>query len=169
MIVTVMFMVLYLSYASSRVTLYSIRESRVCLSEQSMTSMKFSACTRNPKRGEEKRLPTSFVGRSIGHQSMLHVELKFRTMVNFQVTEEFLMWTTVGRDLLERQSLFPKLDNVLFNEQTLTPLIDAGNGIAFIPWCSGRIIRGHGKGILVKFDGFMYLNTSKTFAVMPVI
>ena len=60
-------------------------------------------------------------------------------------------------------------DNVLFNGGILTRLIDAGNGIAFIPWCSGRIIRGHGKGILVKFDRFMYLNTSKTFAVMPVI
>jgi hypothetical protein len=61
---------------------------------------------------------------------------------------------------------------VHFSEKNIRSLIDAGNGVyAFIPWDSdrGRIIRGHGKGILVKFDGFMYQKKGSFYKVTPVI
>ena len=59
-----------------------------------------------------------------------------------------------------------------FSEKNIRSLIDAGNGVyAFIPWDSdrGRIIRGPGKGILVKFDGFMYQKKGSFYKVTPVI
>jgi hypothetical protein len=59
-----------------------------------------------------------------------------------------------------------------FSEKNIRSLIDAGNGVyAFIPWNSdrGRIIRGHGKGILVKFEGFMYQKKGSFYKVTPVI
>ncbi len=61
--------------------------------------------------------------------------------------------------------------DVLVNEENIAHISDAGTGFAFIPWCNGQVIRGHGKGVLVKFDGFRYLQagSSKKFTVMPVI
>ena len=56
------------------------------------------------------RLPTSFIGRLIGPQRWLHVDSKLCIMVNFQVTEEFWMRTSVGRNQYARQEnhiLFP--------------------------------------------------------------
>jgi hypothetical protein len=62
-------------------------------------------------------------------------------------------------------------DKVHVNEVNISSRIHAETGIAFIPWCNGQVIHGHGKGVLVKFDGFNYLQlgSSKTFTVMPVI
>ncbi len=56
------------------------------------------------------------------------------------------------------------------NEENIASRIDAGTGIAFIPWCNGQFIRGHGMGVLVKFDGFIYFQAgaSKKLTVMPV-
>ena len=64
----------------------------------------------------------------------------------------------------------PVKDGVRVNEENIASRIDAGTGIAFIPWCNGQFIRGHGMGVLVKFDGFIYLQVgaSKKLAVMPV-
>ena len=58
------------------------------------------------------------------------------------------------------------------NEENITREMNTGTGITFIPWCNGQEISGHdGKGVLVKFDGFNYLQlgSSKTITVMPVI
>jgi hypothetical protein len=57
------------------------------------------------------------------------------------------------------------------NEENITSRMNAETGIAFIPWSNGQVIRGHGRGVLVKFDGFRYLHagSSKNFTVMPVI
>ena len=43
---------------------------------------------------------------------------------------------------------------------------EAGTGIAFIPWCNGQVIRGHGKGVLVKFDGFRPMLTTHLFFLL---
>jgi hypothetical protein len=65
----------------------------------------------------------------------------------------------------------PRNDGVRVNEENITSRIDAETGIAFIPWCNGQVIRGRGRGVLVKFDGFRYLQagSSKNITVMPVI
>ena len=56
-------------------------------------------------------------------------------------------------------------------EDSITSRMDSETGIAFIPWCSGQAIRGRGRGVLVKFDGFRYLHagSSKNYTVMPGI
>jgi len=47
---------------------------------------------------------------------------------------------------------------------------DAGNGYAFIQWCNGHVIKGYeGKGILVKFDGFVYIQPGSAENNMKVI
>ena len=68
------------NWSLSREMRYSIRVTRQCLSGPSKTRMKFSTCTRSHKRGEEMRLPMSFVGRLIGHRGLLHVDSKLRIM-----------------------------------------------------------------------------------------
>ena len=62
-------------------------------------------------------------------------------------------------------------DGLRVNEVNIKCEMKAGTGITFIPWCNGQDIHGHGKGVLVKFDGFRYLQAggSKKFTVMPVI
>ena len=88
-------------------------------------------------------------------------------MVNFQVTDDGgiqdvdFRWAKSVKQV--RLSHFIPMyfgqqkDGVNINEKNITSQIHAETGIAFIPWCHGRVIRGHGKGVLVKFDGFKYL------------
>jgi hypothetical protein len=63
-----------------------------------------------------------------------------------------------------------KKRRMIVNEEIITSQINAETGNAFIPWCNGQVIRGHGMGILVKFDGFRYLQagSSKNYTVRPV-
>ena len=56
------------------------------------------------------RLPTSFVGRLIGPHQMQHLDSKLHIMVHFRVMEEFLVWTSIVRNQLNRLDchvLFP--------------------------------------------------------------
>jgi hypothetical protein len=65
----------------------------------------------------------------------------------------------------------PRNDNVRVTEDNIRREMNAETGITFIPWCNGQDISGQGKGVLVKFDGYKYLQfpASKTITVMPVI
>ena len=82
------------------------------------------------ENGAEIAYYTSFVGRQICPLRWLHVELKRHIMVNFQVTEEFLVLTTIGRNLIrgivEKMILSyvgPKKNGVNVNEVNLARLI----------------------------------------------
>jgi hypothetical protein len=59
---------------------------------------------------------------------------------------------------------------VYVNEVNLSRLIsDAGTGFAFIPWCNGQVIKGYeGKGVLVKFNGFVYIQFRSGEKVVPI-
>ena len=61
-------------------------------------------------------------------------------------------------------------NGVNVNEVNLSRLIsDAGTGFAFIQWCNGRVIKGYeGKGVLVKFNGFVYIQLRSGEKVVPI-
>ena len=54
-----------------------------------------------------------------------------------------------------------KEDGVRVNEDNIASRLHAETERAFIPWCNGQEVRGHGRGILVKFDGFIYTYWTK--------
>lgn len=66
------------------------------------------------------------------------------------------------RDSRKHDSLVcwgPKKNGVYVNEVNLKRLISyAGTGFAFIQWCNGQVIKGYeGQGVIVKFNGFVYI------------
>ena len=63
------------------------------------------------------------------------------------------------------------IDGVRVNKENIARKSDAETEHAFIPWCNGQVIREHGRGVLVKFNGFIYilLGGSKKHTVIPVI
>ena len=110
------------------------------------------------------KLPTSFVWRLIGHQNMLHVDSKLRNNGKFSSDGGILgvdfNWAKSINKAYENK-IIPQMfgsrnDGVRVNEENITSRINAETGNAFIPWCNGQVIRGHGRGVLVKFDGFRW-------------
>ena len=65
----------------------------------------------------------------------------------------------------------PRKNGVRVNEENIARLIsDAGTGFALIQWCHGQVIKGkEGKGVLVKFNGFVYLQLGSGENRMKVI
>jgi len=52
----------------------------------------------------------------------------------------------------------PRSNGVYVNEPNIAHRMDAVTGILFIPWCNGQVIQGYeGKGVLIKNDGYIYL------------
>ena len=105
-------------------------------------------------------LETSYNGTFSSDGGILGVDFRWAKSVRLARTSNFIPQYFGSRN-----------DNVRVNEVNIKREMNAETGIAFIPWCNGQDIHGHGKGVLVKFDGFNYLQlgSSKTITVMPVI
>ena len=69
-------------------------------------------------------------------------------------------WTKSVRTALVKkyvpQYIGSRIDGVRVTEDNIASRLHAETEHAFIPWCNGLDIRGHGRGVLVKFDGFIY-------------
>jgi len=68
------------------------------------------------------------------------------------------MLITIGRNLLGRHDLKKDFQNLWDPGQTV------------IPWCNGQVIQGYeGKGVLVKNDGYVYLQLKDSeIRVIPI-
>ena len=68
------------------------------------------------------------------------------------------------------QYIGSRIDGVRVNVDNIASRFHTETEHAFIPWCNGLVVRGHGRGVLVKFDGFIYqqVGGSKKLTAMPV-
>lgn len=142
-----------------------------------MTRVKFRACTRSPKQGMEMQLPTSFVGRLICHLTKLHVVSKCHNgkfSSNGGIIDVDYHWVkSVSQARLEKRLpkfIGPQKNGVNVNEPNIAHRMDAVTGILFIPWCNGQVIQGYeGKGVLIKNDGYIYLQLNGDDSKIRVI
>jgi hypothetical protein len=64
----------------------------------------------------------------------------------------------------------PRKNGVNVNEPNIAHRMDAVTGILFIPWCNGQVIQGYeGKGVLIKNDGYIYLQLNGDDSKIRVI
>ena len=93
-------------------------------------------------------IETSYNGKFSSDRGILGVDYNWAKSCTRGIVEKMIL-SYVG----------PKKNGVNVNEVNLARLIsDAGTGFAFIQWCNGQVIKGYeGKDVLVKFNGFVYI------------